>query len=58
MKAREESSPWLVFFVILAFAMLVAMAAGCATAKQGVEVTAIYSGERPEVQACYKVSTP
>lgn len=58
MKAREESSTWLLFFVILAFALLVAMAAGCAATNQSVEVTAVYSGERPGVQACYKVNMP
>lgn len=54
----ESLAPWLLFFVILAFALLVAMLSGCATTRQSVEVSAVYSGERPEVQACYKVNMP
>lgn len=46
------------FVIVLSSLALLVVASGCATTKQSVEVTAVYSGERPEVQACYKVNMP
>lgn len=51
MKAREETSPWLLFLFVLGCAVLVSLLSGCATTRQSVEVTAVYSGERQEVIA-------
>ena len=46
------------FVIVAASLVLLVVASGCATTKQSVEVTAAYSGERPEVQASYKVNMP
>lgn len=46
------------FVIVMASLALLVVASGCATSRQSVEVTAVYSGERPEVQACYKVNMP
>lgn len=52
-----EIQTWIGIFIVLGLAVLVSVLSGCAS-NQSVEVTAVYSGERPEVQACLKVNMP